>query len=86
VRPIGSFHLALAGFSSISFDQVQEAFPSKKGSELRELLAVLRHLGILNCANPEYPLENRYYRIPILFREKEPLPPGEPIAINEAPA
>jgi len=83
---VEAFRVIFAGFSSISFDQVQEAFPSKKGSELRELLAVLRHLGILNCANPEYPLENRYYRIPILFREKEPLPPGEPITINEAPA
>ena len=82
---VEAFRMIFAGFSSVSFDQAQEAFPSKSGAELRELLAVLRHLGILNCVNPEYPLENRYYRIPILFREKERLPPGEPIAVSEAP-
>jgi len=68
---IEALHGTLAGLTSISFEQVQEAFPVKRDSELRELLAVLRHLGILACMNPDYPLQQRYYRIPLLFRQKE---------------
>lgn len=69
---IEAFRITFAGLPAVSFEQVMEGFPAKSPGELHELLAVLRHLGILACQNPEHPLETRYYKIPILFREKEP--------------
>jgi hypothetical protein len=68
---IEAFRGTFAGLTSVSFEQVQEAFPAKRDEELRELMAVLRHLGILACMNPDYPIQQRYYRIPLLFRQKE---------------
>lgn len=68
---IEAFRLVFATLSTVSFDDVREGFAAKSSGELRELLAVLTHLGIIACANSEYPLEHRYYKLPILFREKE---------------
>ncbi len=68
---VEAFRHIFGGLGSFSFEQVQEAFPAKSDEDLRGFLAVLRHLGIVWCENPEYPPHKRYYRIPILFQEKE---------------
>jgi hypothetical protein len=66
---IQAFRGNFAAIGGMSFDQVQEAFPQKSDAELRGFLAVLQHLGIIACVNKEFALEQRYYQLPILFRE-----------------
>jgi len=35
--------------------------------DAREFLAVLLHLGVTSCANPDLPAEDRWYSFPVLF-------------------
>jgi hypothetical protein len=65
---IAAFRYNFAELGGASYEQVQDAFPAKTDTELRELLAVLQHLGVIACVNKEFALEQRYYRLPILFR------------------
>ena len=69
---IETFRANFAQLGGGSFEQVQDAFPAKSDEDLRELLAVLQHLGIVWCVNDEFKLEQRYYQLPILFRQGEP--------------
>jgi len=65
---IAAFRYNFAESGGAAYEQVQEAFPGKTDTELGELLAVLQHLGVISCDNKEYDLEQRYYKLPILFR------------------
>ncbi len=65
---IAAFRYNFAELGGAGYGQVQEAFPAKTDTELGELLAVLQHLGVIACMNKEFAPEQRYYKLPILFR------------------
>jgi hypothetical protein len=69
---IAAFRYNFAELGGASVEQIQEAFPAKTDAELGQLLAVLQHLGVIACVNREFAFEQRYYKLPILFRTPPP--------------